>query len=133
MRKTALITGTSSGLGKTTAKHLAVNGWNVVAGDATLADYEAFAASVNAIFAGLRASRTATEEDVAKVIFAAATDGTDQLRYVATEDIKPLVKARHETSEREYIAFMRLQFLPNRKRPAANLRIERLADANVPE
>jgi NAD(P)-dependent dehydrogenase (short-subunit alcohol dehydrogenase family) len=31
MQKTALITGTSSGFGKTTAKHFAANGWNVVA------------------------------------------------------------------------------------------------------
>ena len=35
----------------------------------------------------------ATEEDVANVIFEAAIDGTDQLRYVATEDIKPLLAA----------------------------------------
>jgi hypothetical protein len=52
----------------------------------------------------------ATEEDVASVIFEAATDGTDQFRYVATEDIKPLVAARRETSEARYIKFMREQF-----------------------
>jgi hypothetical protein len=52
----------------------------------------------------------ATEEDVASVIFEAATDGTDQFRYVATEDIKPLVAARRETSEAGYIKFMRKQF-----------------------
>ena len=52
----------------------------------------------------------ATEEGVANVIFEAATDGTDQLRYVATEDIKPLVAARRETSEEEYIKFMRERF-----------------------
>jgi len=44
----------------------------------------------------------ATEEDFSHVIFEAATDGTDQLRYVATEDIKPLLAARRETSEAEY-------------------------------
>jgi NAD(P)-dependent dehydrogenase (short-subunit alcohol dehydrogenase family) len=31
MRKTVLITGTSSGLGKTAARHFAANDWNVVA------------------------------------------------------------------------------------------------------
>ena len=31
MQKTAIITGTSSGLGKAMAKHFATNGWNVVA------------------------------------------------------------------------------------------------------
>ena len=51
----------------------------------------------------------ATEEDVANVIFEAATDGTDQLRYVATEDIKPLLAARGEPSEAEYIKFMKEQ------------------------
>jgi NAD(P)-dependent dehydrogenase (short-subunit alcohol dehydrogenase family) len=77
-----------------------------------LPDYDAFVAQTNAVFAGLRADRKATEEDVAQVIFRAATDGTDQLRYVATDDIQPLVKARRETSEQEYINFMRARFAP---------------------
>ena len=67
---------------------------------------------MNATFAGLRASRLATEGDAAGVIFGAATDGTDRLRDVATEEIKPPVKARREASEQESIAFMRSQFLP---------------------
>jgi NAD(P)-dependent dehydrogenase (short-subunit alcohol dehydrogenase family) len=77
-------------------------------------DYNSFVAATNAIFAGLRASHLATEEDVAKVIFAAATDGTDQLRYVATADIVPWVKARRETSESEYSTLMRSQFIPEK-------------------
>jgi NAD(P)-dependent dehydrogenase (short-subunit alcohol dehydrogenase family) len=81
--------------------------------NAPLADYDAFVAGANAIFDGLRAQRRATEEDVAKVIFAAATDGTNQLRYVATNDILPLVKARRETSEQEYMALMRSRFMPS--------------------
>ncbi|HKB90785.1 MAG TPA: SDR family oxidoreductase, partial [Opitutaceae bacterium] len=59
-----------------------------------LPGYETFVANTQAVFAGLRASRLATEEDVAEVIFTAATDGTDRLRYVATQDIIPWVKAR---------------------------------------
>lgn len=82
------------------------------AGNAALADYGPFAARVGEMFAGLRASRTATEEEVARVVFAAATDGTDQLRYVATDDIKPWVKLRRETSEREYMAAMRARLAP---------------------
>jgi len=35
---------------------------------------------------------------------------TDQLRYVATQDIVPLVTARRETSEKAYVEFMRSQF-----------------------
>jgi NAD(P)-dependent dehydrogenase (short-subunit alcohol dehydrogenase family) len=77
-----------------------------------LADYDKFVAGANAVFASLRTQRKASEEDVAKVIFGAATDGTDQLRYVATEDIVPLVKARRETSEQQYIEFMRWRYQP---------------------
>ena len=76
-----------------------------------LKDYDAFVAQTNEVFAGLRAKRLATEEDVARVIFEAATDGTDRLRYVATPDIEPLVKARRETREDSYMAGMRSQFL----------------------
>jgi NAD(P)-dependent dehydrogenase (short-subunit alcohol dehydrogenase family) len=80
--------------------------------NAALADYDRFVAGANALFANLRTQRKASEEDVAKVIFSAATDGTDQLRYVATEDIMPLVKARRETSEQQYIEFMRWRYQP---------------------
>lgn len=66
--------------------------------------------AAEALFGGLRAARLASEEEVAGVIFEAATDGTDRLRYVATEDIKPMVAARRETSEDEYIRFMREKF-----------------------
>jgi NAD(P)-dependent dehydrogenase (short-subunit alcohol dehydrogenase family) len=76
----------------------------------TIADYDAFAARTQAVFAGLRSARLATEEGVARVIYEAATDGTDRLRYVATEDIKPLVSARRESSEDAYIALMRARF-----------------------
>jgi NAD(P)-dependent dehydrogenase (short-subunit alcohol dehydrogenase family) len=80
--------------------------------NASLADYDAFVTRTNAVFAGLRAARLATEQDVARVIFEAATDGTNQLRYLATADIAPLVKARRETSEQDYVNFMRSRFLP---------------------
>ncbi|SEV90618.1 SDR family oxidoreductase [Luteibacter sp. 329MFSha] len=80
-------------------------------GQATIPEgYETFVANAAKIFEGLRANRLATSDDVAGVIHEAVTDGTNRLRYVATEDIKPLVKARRETSEDEYMAFMRRQF-----------------------
>jgi NAD(P)-dependent dehydrogenase (short-subunit alcohol dehydrogenase family) len=77
-----------------------------------LKDYDGFVAATNQVFAGLRAKRLATVEDVARVIFEAATDGTTRLRYVATADIEPLVKARRETGEEQYMATMRSQFSP---------------------
>lgn len=79
----------------------------------SMPDYEPFLKAADTLFAGLRAARAAaTSEDVAEVIFTAATDGSDQLRYVATDDIKPLVAARRETSEKEYMAFMRSRVTP---------------------
>jgi NAD(P)-dependent dehydrogenase (short-subunit alcohol dehydrogenase family) len=74
------------------------------------AGYEDFVAATGKVFEGLRANRHATSEDVARVIFDATTDGTDRLRYVATEDIQPLVQARRETSEDAYMLLMRKQF-----------------------
>lgn len=80
---------------------------------AELPDYGPFLKGAMEIFAGLRAARAdSTSEEVAEVIFTAATDGTDQLRYVATDDIKPLVRARRETSEAEYMGFMRERMTP---------------------
>jgi len=75
-----------------------------------ITDYDAFNAAAAKTFAGLRSQRLATSEDVAKVIFEAATDGSNRLRYVATEDIAPMVKARRETSEDIYMAMMRARF-----------------------
>lgn len=49
---------------------------------------------------------------VVESIFAAVTDGTDQFRYLPTDDIKPLVAARREKSEAEYMALMRPLFMP---------------------
>ncbi len=81
------------------------------ANDGAPADYDGFIARTGAVFEELRAERLATSEEVAQVIFEAATDGTERLRYVATGDILPLVKARRESSEEEYIAMMRGKFL----------------------
>jgi NAD(P)-dependent dehydrogenase (short-subunit alcohol dehydrogenase family) len=77
-----------------------------------ISDYDEFVGQTLDLFANLRATRSASELDVAEVIYNAATDGTTQLRYVATTDIEPLVRARRETSEQEYITFMRSQFAP---------------------
>jgi NAD(P)-dependent dehydrogenase (short-subunit alcohol dehydrogenase family) len=75
------------------------------------ADYYAFVEATQKIFEQLRGARLASQGDVAEVIFQATTDGTDRLRYVATEDIKPLVTARRETAEDVYIKLMRDRFM----------------------
>jgi NAD(P)-dependent dehydrogenase (short-subunit alcohol dehydrogenase family) len=82
-------------------------------------DYDAFVSSANEVFASLAASRNAdkdsTAEHVARIIYQATTDSSDQLRYVATSAIVPLVEARRQTSEREYMEFMRSRVTPKVK------------------
>ncbi|MDI1479390.1 SDR family oxidoreductase [Polyangium sp. y55x31] len=84
------------------------------AGERTpIADYAPFVEGAGRVFALLRQARgMATSEEVARVIFEAATDGTDRLRYLATKDITPLVEARRQTSEEAYIEMMRSRFSP---------------------
>lgn len=49
--------------------------------------------------------------EVARVIFDAATDGTDKLRYFVGEDFRGFLKAKYETrSDEEYLAYMRKYF-----------------------
>jgi NAD(P)-dependent dehydrogenase (short-subunit alcohol dehydrogenase family) len=74
-------------------------------------EYSDFINGTLKVFGDLRAARLATSEDVANVIFEAASDGSHRLRYVATKDIEPLVRARRETSEPQYIEMMRSKFL----------------------
>lgn len=54
----------------------------------------------------------ATSKQVANVIYDAATAGTDRLRYVTTEDIRPLVEKRRGSSVEEDMAFMPEQMTP---------------------
>lgn len=76
-----------------------------------IADYAPFVDHTMKLFAGLSANRhgdvSATPEKIAQVMFDAATDGTAQLRYVATDAIKPLVQARRTAGEEGYIKMMR--------------------------
>ena len=77
-----------------------------------VAGYEGFLAHMNKLFDQMRAAPLSTPEEIAEVIFEAATDGTSRLRYQAVKDIKPLVDARREMSERHFEEFMRARFLP---------------------
>jgi hypothetical protein len=50
--------------------------------------------------------------DVAQVIYSAAIDGTDRLRYLVGDDSRGFIKARHEMSDQDYVTFMRSHFPP---------------------
>lgn len=77
-------------------------------------DYAPFVQRTLKVFDGLRAGRLGTEAGVAEVMLRAASDGSEQLRYVATEDIQPLLRARRESSEAEYVSLMRGSFSSSR-------------------
>ncbi|MDQ0625950.1 SDR family oxidoreductase [Paraburkholderia graminis] len=73
--------------------------------------YQPFVSDAQHMFQAFRngASSDAIAQ-VAQGIYRAATDGSDRLRYVLSDDIKPMIVARRETGEEAYIAFMRSIF-----------------------
>ncbi len=80
--------------------------------DDSLVDYDDFAKQTSEAFASMSAARTISSDDVAKIIFDAATDGTNRLRYLVGNDTRGFIKARQELSDQDYIEFMRSWFLP---------------------
>lgn len=85
-----------------------------------IADYGPFVEAAAQTYEEMKASRgsgtDATSEHVAEVIYEAATDETDRLRWVATRNIEELVRLRRSTSEAEYMAFMRKAVTPKYRR-----------------
>jgi NAD(P)-dependent dehydrogenase (short-subunit alcohol dehydrogenase family) len=82
--------------------------------DPSLKDYDEFAQRTSEAFARMSAARMLSAEEVAKAIYGAATDGTDQLRYLVGNDTRGFIKARQEMSEQDYVTFMRSWFLPKK-------------------
>lgn len=78
--------------------------------DGTPVEYEAFLERSVATFARLGGAVAMTSSDVAKVVFEAATDGKQQLRYFVGDAQSGWLKARKELEENDYIAFMRQKF-----------------------
>jgi len=48
--------------------------------------------------------------DFAKVVYDAATDGADRLRYLVGDDSRGFIRAKQEMSDQYYVEFMRSQF-----------------------
>ena len=78
--------------------------------DSGLSDYDTFAQRTKESFARMTAARITSAVDVAKIIYAAATDGKDTLRYLVGDDTRGFIKARQELPDQKYIAFMRSHF-----------------------
>jgi NAD(P)-dependent dehydrogenase (short-subunit alcohol dehydrogenase family) len=69
--------------------------------------YDGFSEVMNRFFSWLSTERGVDSEEVAKVIFEAATDGKDQLRYVIPGIVGPLVEAKQNMGSQEFIDMMR--------------------------
>ncbi len=80
--------------------------------DTTPADYAEFLDRISAIFATMQATRKTTADDVARVIYEAATGGSGRFRYFIGEDVGDFVQAKREKSDQDYIHFMRARFSP---------------------
>jgi len=80
------------------------------AADASLKDYDDFAARTQAAFGDMVAARATTAADVAEMIHTAATDGSNKLRYLIGDDARGFIKAKHEMNDEHYVAFMRAKF-----------------------
>jgi short-subunit dehydrogenase len=70
--------------------------------DESLTDYQEYFSMMGEGF-GKIAGSPSSPESVAKVIYEAATDGTNQLRYVVGEDAKALLKLRKESDDMAFI------------------------------
>ena len=78
--------------------------------DPGLHDYDAFIARTNEAFARMTAARATTSDDVAGVIYEAATDGTTRLRYLVGDDSRGMIKARQDLPDQQYVDYMRAFF-----------------------
>jgi len=76
----------------------------------SLSDYDDFIARANAAYSGMAAKRMATADEIAQVIYGAATDGTNRLRYFCGEDTGGLAKAKAALPDEKFIELMRSRF-----------------------
>ncbi|GBE83669.1 Uncharacterized oxidoreductase [Sparassis crispa] len=70
-------------------------------------DYDAFVQKTVEYLKKMGTAQTMDSIDVAQVIFEAATDGSDRLRYMVGDDKRGFIKARYPKDDQEYVAFMR--------------------------
>lgn len=77
--------------------------------DENMAEYQNLVGSLMAAMPTM-AENSSPASVVAEVIFKAATDGTDQLRYTAGEDAKMLMANRHQYDDATFIGGIKSQF-----------------------
>lgn len=80
-----------------------------VQNDESMSEYQPMVGSLMEAF-GPMLENAADPSVVAEVVYEAATDGTDTLRYLAGEDAKALAQQRKNASDEEMIAGIKKQF-----------------------
>jgi hypothetical protein len=74
--------------------------------DESLTDYQEYFGMVREAFGKMANPETeSSPESVAETIYQAATDGTNQLRYMVGEDAKALLKLREELGDEAFIKY----------------------------
>lgn len=77
-----------------------------------IADYNPFVAAAGQMFQGMRDAKLVTAATVAEVIYNAATDGSDKLRYpIGNDDFGQRMQARQDMPDQEYINFIKSGYL----------------------
>jgi NADP-dependent 3-hydroxy acid dehydrogenase YdfG len=79
------------------------------ANDESLVEYQEFVGKIMQAM-GPAAENASEASVVAEVIYEAATDGTDQLRYTAGDDAKVFMENRKKFSDAEFIGGLKAQF-----------------------
>lgn len=71
-----------------------------------------YAGQVRSVLAafGARSGNASSAEQIAEVIYTAATDGTSQLRYIAGEDAKSILGAKAQMPEADFMAMIKQSF-----------------------
>jgi NAD(P)-dependent dehydrogenase (short-subunit alcohol dehydrogenase family) len=79
--------------------------------DPRLTDYQSFMEGAGRLYQALGNQEPTTAGEVARVIYAAATDGTDTLRYpVGNADLHARLQARQHLPDQEYVNSLRAEF-----------------------
>ena len=75
-------------------------------------DHNPYVGQVRSVLAAFneRGGAASTPEQIAEVLFTAATDGTGQLRYIAGDDAKGILGAKNQMSEADFAAMIRNNF-----------------------
>ncbi|MEO6687152.1 MAG: SDR family oxidoreductase [Dyadobacter sp.] len=70
---------------------------------------------INILSSPERRKNYSTAEQIAEVVYEAATDGTDQLRYIAGNDAKSFYAMRKQLSDEEFMASAKKRFFGENK------------------